>query len=129
MPDTDADQIDPRRDRVWAVNVTVAFTSYVIAETADEAERIARREERLDVDPNYSARELTKPLAELDDDGKMIPHGRSYWAGREITVNEAVGLLEPVYDDQTELMPFAEGPPPLYPRAIDDYPAERGPEL
>src|SRR5690349_5486989 len=40
----DAELIDPTRDRVWAVDVTVIFTSYVVAETREDAERIAENE-------------------------------------------------------------------------------------
>jgi hypothetical protein len=108
------EQIDPSRDRVWAVHVEVSFRAYVVAETNDEAERIANRDV-MDIEPDFSARELTKPLEQLDDDG------RSHWDGHEITVNEAVDLLMPAYDHLTELMPFAESPPPLYPQRLDDY--------
>ena len=121
MPD--ADLIDPTRDRVWAVDVTVIFTSYVVAETADEAERIAK-DEAGDVEPEFTAGELTEPLPATDAEGRSIPFGPSCWENRELTVNEAVELVashQPVYDHQTELMPFAESPPPLYPPRIDDY--------
>ena len=118
MPD--ADLIDPTRDRVWAVDVSVRFTSYVVAETADEAERIAK-DEADDLNPNFTASELTEPPN--TEDG-IIPYGRSSWDGRELTVDEAVGLIashKPTHDTATLLMPFAEGPPPLRPSRIEDY--------
>jgi hypothetical protein len=120
MPD--CDQIDPARDRVWAVDVSVNFTTYVVAETAHDAERIAEQEEGV---PRYSAHELTAQLPPYDPDYDTIPYGASRWEDRDLTVHEAVELLEPVYDRQTLLMPFAESPPPLHPRRIDDYLALR----
>ena len=120
MPD--ADPIDPTLDRVWAVDVALTYTTYVVAEDADEAEQIAR-----DVDdrpPGSSVRELTEPLDTPDADGQAIPHGRSCWEDRQLSVNEAVELIaghKPVYDTQTLLMPFADSPPPLYPPRIEDY--------
>jgi hypothetical protein len=123
MPDTDL--IDPTRDRVWAVDVSAgpSYTAYVVAETANEAERIAENEAD-DLQPTFSGREITEPLHAVDDDGWEVPSGHSRWDGRELTVNEAVELVashKPVYDDQTLLMPFADSPPPLYPPRIDDY--------
>lgn len=121
MPD--AEQIDPTRDRVWAVDVTVIFTSYVVAETADQAEQIAE-DEAGELEPEYTARELTEPLPEADPDGRSVPFGPSHSGDREVTVNQAVELIvahKSVYDDQTALMPFAEGPPLLYPPRIEDY--------
>jgi hypothetical protein len=119
MPDTAL--IDPTRDRVWAVDVNITFTTYVIAETARKAEQVAEHEEG---DPHYSARELTVPLASYDPDAGTTPYGHSCWQDRELTVNEAVELVaghKPAYDTETVLMPFAEGPPPLYPPRIEDY--------
>jgi hypothetical protein len=121
MPDDDL--IDPTVDRVWAVDVTVSFTSYVVAETADEAELIAK-DAAGDLEPDFSARELSQPLEQRDADGRAIPFGASLWNDRELTVNEAVELVashKPAYDDQTLLMPFADAPPPLYPPGIEDY--------
>jgi hypothetical protein len=122
----DAELIDPTRDRVWAVDATVTFTSYVVAESADEAERIAK-DEADDLEPEFAARELTEPPT-LEDG--VVPYGRSCWEGRHLTVEEAVELVashKPVQDGQTLLMPFADSPPPLYPPRIEDYLAERGP--
>jgi hypothetical protein len=120
MPD--ADRIDPTVDRVWAVDVTVSYTSYVVAETADEAERIAEDENDVhDLDPDFTASELTAPPT-LEDG--VVPYGRSYWEGRSLTVEEAVELVvshKPVHDPQTLLMPFADSPPPIYPPRIEDY--------
>jgi hypothetical protein len=121
MPDTDL--IDPTRDRVWAVDATVIFTSYVVAETSDEAERIAE-DEAGDLEPDFTARELTEPLEQPDGDRRIVPYGRSRWAGRDLTVNEAVELVashKPAYDTGTVLMPFADAPPPLCPPRIEDY--------
>jgi len=121
MPDTDL--IDPTRDRVWAVDVIVSYTDYVVAETAAEAERIAR-DAAGDITPDYSARELTEPLAVQDRFADSVPYGRTLWDDRELSVNEAVELVashKPVYDTQTLLMPFAAGPPPLRPPRIEDY--------
>jgi hypothetical protein len=117
----DTELIDPIRDRVWAVEVSVNYTTYVVAETAHDAERIAEHEEG---EPHYSAHELTRPLDRYDPDHNTIPYGRSSWEDRDLTVNEAVELAashKPVFDDRTLLMPFAEGPPPLYPPRIEDY--------
>ncbi len=125
MPD--ADLIDPTLDRVWAVDATVIYTAYVVAETAEEAERIAE-DEAGDLEPNFSARELTVPLEQQDADARIVPHGRSCWEGREMTVEEAVELVasqKPVYDDRTLLMPFVDSPPPIYPPQIEDYLAAR----
>jgi len=115
--------IDPTRDRVWAVDVTVAYTTYVVTETADEAEQIAEGN-AVCLEPDFSAYELTELLASPDGDGRSVPCGRARWEDRQITVNEAVELIarhKPVYDTQTQLMPFADTPPPLYPPRIEDY--------
>ena len=118
----DNDLIDPTRDRVWAVDVTVSYTTYVVAESADEAERIAEdKTEDHDLDPGFTASELTEPPN--TEDG-IIPYGRSRWEDRQITVDEAVELIarhKPVYDTQTALMPFADSPPPLCPPRVDDF--------
>src|SRR5262249_32335707 len=37
----DLDPIDPARDRVWAVEVTVRYTTYVVAETSEKALEVA----------------------------------------------------------------------------------------
>ena len=125
-----AEQIDPTRDRVWAVNVSVTYTTYVVAEDASEAERIAEDEhdddEGLfdDAPIDCYASEITEPIDPLDDGDNIVPYGRPRWKDRELTVNEAVELVarrRPVYDDQTLLMPFADSPPPLYPPRIEDY--------
>ena len=115
--------IDLTRDRVWAVDVVVSFTTYVVAETAEEAERIAE-DEGEDAVPDYCARELTEPLEPDDSDAHVVPCGHSCWQDRQITVNEAVELVaghKPVYDTETLLMPFADTPPPLYSAGIEDY--------
>lgn len=109
--------------------MTVIFTSYVVAETADEAEQIAE-DEAGDLEPEYTARELTEPLPEADPDGRSVPFGPSHCDDREITVNEAVALVashKPGYDDLT-LMPFADSPPPLQPARIEDYLADGRPD-
>jgi hypothetical protein len=120
MPD--ADLIDPTVDRVWAVDVTVSYTTYVVAETAEEAERIAE-DEAESGEPDFSGRELTEPLDPRDLDCGTVPFGRSCWEDRQITVNEAVELIashKPIYDTQTMLMPFADTPPPINPRRAED---------
>ncbi len=126
-PMPDADLIDPTLDRVWAVDATVIYTAYVVAETADEAERIAE-DEAGDLEPDFTARELTEPLEQSDGDRRIVPYGRSRWEYRELTVNEAVELVashQPVYDTETLLMPFADAPPPIYPPRIEDFLAAR----
>jgi hypothetical protein len=128
MPDTDV--IDPTVDRVWAVDVAPSggYTAYVVAKTAGEAEHIAE-DDADDLEPTFSARELSEPLPEADGNSREVPSGRSRWDGHKLTVNEAVDLVashRPVYDDQTLLMPFAEGPPPLYPPRMEDYLAGGG---
>ena len=123
MPDTE--QIDPTRDRVWAVDVTIHHTAYVIAETANEAERTAADQmDDDDLEADYDASELTEPLEPPDVDCRTVPFGTAHWDGRELTVNEAVELVashKPAYDTQTLLMPFAGSPPPLRPARIEDY--------
>jgi len=111
----DADLIDPTRDRVWAVDVTISYTTYVVAETAQDAEAIAEeatdQDRDLDTDDEYVACELTEPLA---DDGGIVAWGHSLWDGQQVTVNEAVDLIaphRPVRDTQTMLMPFVDEPP------------------
>ena len=68
--------IDPTVDHVWAVDVVDSYTVYVVAETAEEAERIAEETE-----PAYRARELTEPLDPTHGDGTFIS-----WRSREATV-------------------------------------------
>ncbi len=100
---------------------------HLIAETADEAERIAE-DEAGDLQPDFTAREVTEPLEQPDGDRRIVPYGRSRWKGRDLTVNEAVELIAshmPVYDTETLLMPFADSPPPIYPPRIEDYRAAR----
>jgi hypothetical protein len=113
----DADLIDPRRDLVWAVDVRLAYPTYVIGETAERATEIAADavdEDRwLDTDDEYVARPLTGPLP---DDGDVVPWGHSLWGDRQLTVNEVLELIErhrPVYDTQTLLMPFVDALPPM----------------
>jgi hypothetical protein len=121
----DADLIDPRRDRVWAVDVTITYTTYVVAETADKANEIARdaadEDRRLPATSDeYSAREVAEPVG---DDGRIVAWGHSLWDGEQMTVNEAVDLVaahRPVYDTQTILMPFVDSPPPSYPEPAAD---------
>jgi len=113
----DADLIDPRRDRLWAVGVRLTYMSYVVAETAEKAAEIAadasQEERRWGTDEEYRPRPLTEPLA---DEGGMVAWGRSLWDGHQLTVNEVVELLErhrPVHDTRTLLMPFVDAPPPM----------------
>jgi hypothetical protein len=121
----DAELIDPTRDRVWAVEVTVTYTTYVVVKDASEAERIG--EDKVDEDEDlrenavtrYLASELTKPLDLHEEDDDLVPWGRSRWEHRELTVNEAVDLVashKPVYDTEVVLIPFVDSPPPIYPR-------------
>jgi hypothetical protein len=119
----DAELIDLTRDRVWAVAVIVSYTDYVVAETAREAERIAK-DAAGDVEPEFSARELTEPLEEQTRFADSVPYGRTTFEGRELTVNDAVALIashKPAFDTETVLMPFADSPPPLHPAQIEDY--------
>jgi len=119
----DADLIDPTRDRVWAVDVTVQYTTYVIAETAEEAEDIAedatdedRKEDTFD---EYLAREMTEPDLLYGD---SIPWGHSLWDGQQVTVNEAVDLLaphRPVRDTLTLPLPLIDTPPAEGPEMAD----------
>jgi hypothetical protein len=113
----DADLIDPTRDRVWAVDVTVTYTTYVIAEARDAAEKIA--DDASDEDlrlaacrEEYRAGELTAPLP--GDEGRTIAWGHSLWGEEQLTVNEAVALIAsraPVQDTRTLLMPFVDAAP------------------
>ena len=119
----DADLIDPTRDRVWAVDVTISYTTYVVAETAEDAEAIAEdatdEDGELGTDDEYVACEMTEPLA---DDGGTVAWGHSLWDGRQVTVNEAVELIaphRPVRDTQTMLMPFVDEPPAERPEVAD----------
>jgi hypothetical protein len=107
---------------VWAVAVTVNYTDYVVADTAREAERIAK-DAAGDVEPDFSARELTEPLAVQERFADSVPYGRTTFEGRELTVNEAVELIashKPVYDTETVLMPFVDSPPPIHPPRGED---------
>jgi hypothetical protein len=126
----DADLIDPRHDRVWAVDVTVTYTTYVVAETADKANEIARDASGEDRElaatrDEYRAREIPEPVG---DDGGIVAWGHSLWDGQHLTVNEAVELVaahRPDYDTQTLLMPFVDSPPPIYPEPATDGLAAR----
>jgi hypothetical protein len=119
----DADLIDPRRDRMWAVDVTMTYATYVVAETADKANKIAHdasdEDRRLTATSDeYRARELAEPVG---DDGTIVAWGHSLWDGQQLTVNEAVELIaahRPVYDTRTLLMPFVDSPPPIYPGPV-----------
>jgi hypothetical protein len=111
----DADLIDPTRDRVWAVDVTISYTTYVVAETAEDAEAIAEEatdeDRKEDTGDEYLAREMTEPDPLYGD---AIAWGHSLWDGQQVTVNEAWELLAanaPVRDTQTMLMPFVDEPP------------------
>ena len=122
----DAELIDPARDRVWAVEVIVCYTDFVVAETGDEAKRVAK-DAAGDVQPEFFARELTEPLEEQTRFADSVPYGRTTFEGRELTVNEAVALIashKPAFDTETILMPFANTPPPLHPAQIEDYLAD-----
>ena len=122
----DAELIDPTRDRVWAVEVIVCYTDFVVAETADEAKRVAK-DAAGDVVPEFFARELTEPLEEQTRFADSVPYGRTTFEGRELTVNEAVALItshKPAFDTETALMPFTDTPPPIYPRRGEGDAAE-----
>jgi hypothetical protein len=113
----DADVIDPTRDRVWAVDVTVTYTTYVVAESADRAEEIASdasdEDRRLAACcEEYRAGKLTAPVP--GDEGRTIAWGHSLWGEDQLTVNEAVALIAsraPVQDTSTLLMPFVDAAP------------------
>jgi hypothetical protein len=113
----DADLIDPTRDRVWAVDVTVTYTTYVVADAGDAAEKIADDASDEDLQfgscsARYLARELTAPLG--GGEGEVIAWGRSLWGEEQLTVNEAVALIAsrvPVQDTSTLLMPFVDAAP------------------
>jgi hypothetical protein len=119
----DADLIDPRRDRVWAVEVTTTYTTYVVAETAEKANEIARDASDEDrwlvaTSDEYRGRELVE---QVGDDGRIVAWGHSLGDGQQLTVDEAVELIaahRPVYDTQTLLMPFVDSPPPIYPGPV-----------
>jgi hypothetical protein len=117
------EQVDPTRDRVWAVEVDASYTAYVIAPTGVEAKQIAK-DEADHVDPSYYAHEVTEPLAPHHPDAESTLYGPSRCEDRELTVNEAVELIasrKPAFDTETVLMPFADSPPPLHPARIEDY--------
>jgi hypothetical protein len=117
----DADLIDPRRDRVWAVDVTMTYTTYVVAESADAAleiaEEAADEDRALGTDDDYVATELTETVSEADG---IVAWGHSLHDGQQVTVNEAVELVaphRPVRDTLTLLMPFIHEPPAERPEA------------
>ncbi len=124
---TDADLIDPTRDRVWAIDVTVRYTTYAVAETGAKAEEIA--DDAADEDlrlacrsEEYRARELTEPQG---DDGEVVAWGHSLWDDRQLTVGEVIDLIasaRPVHDTQTLLMPFVDALTPAL-RALPGVPA------
>jgi hypothetical protein len=116
----DADLVDPARDRVWAVEVTIRYTSYVVAETSEKALEIAEDAVYEDCrsfssQDEYRARQLSEPV---EGDGDVVPWGRTCWGDQQLTVNEAIELIasrRPVPDTRTLLMPFADMPEGLAP--------------
>jgi hypothetical protein len=119
----DVDPIDPARDRVWAVEVTIRYATYVVAETSEKALEIAEDATGEDCrsfsgQDEYRARELSEPL---EGDGDVIPWGPTCWGDQQLTVNEAIELIggrRPVHDTRTLLMPFADAPPPIHPEGL-----------
>src|SRR3977135_3424708 len=91
------EQFDPRRHRVFAVDVTRIYRTYVVAKDAERAVRLAAEREGDDLDDehtsadgDYVASELTSPLGEID---RTLPWGPAAWGRRELTVNQALELV------------------------------------
>jgi hypothetical protein len=83
------DQFDPARHRVWAVDVTHSYRTYVVAETVDEAEVAAAAPAGEQV-AGYDVQQLKVPLRESD---AALPWGPARWGRRYLTVNEALRLI------------------------------------
>lgn len=114
----DYSQFDPKRHKVWRVSCELRWIMYVVAEDDLGAERIAQMHAREELQemglvPKFYPSEMYRPRPV--DDG-TLPWGPINWQGKELTLNQAVELVNqqrPVYDTETELMPFADSPPPL----------------
>jgi hypothetical protein len=89
------DQFDPTHQHVFAVDVTHSYRTYVVAETAEEAEADAgaHRDEDRDLaeeSVTFVTQELTTPLGDSDE---TLPWGPSRWGRRWLTVNDALHLI------------------------------------
>ena len=92
---TQSDLFDPERLRVFAVDVTHSYRTYVFAQTAEDAGAIggahAGEDRELGVESTgYGTQELTAPLPVADD---MPAWGPVRWGRRALTVNEALRLI------------------------------------
>jgi hypothetical protein len=89
------EQFDPARHRVFAVDVTCRYRTYVVAEDADQADDVAAmhedddREWADDVDRVVSV--LEGPLPDAEE--RTLPWGPIGWGRRELTVSEALDLV------------------------------------
>jgi hypothetical protein len=91
-----SEQFDPTRHRIFAVDVTRSYRTYVVADSAEAADRLAMRHEDGDLDWYDASRdaevsEVTAPLTESDD--QTLPWGPYRWGRRELTVNQALELV------------------------------------
>jgi hypothetical protein len=89
-----SEHFDPRRHRVWAVDVTHTYRTYVVAESAEEADAAAAAHTDADLGVETArrvTRQLTLPLPESDD---AVAWGPVRWGRRWLRVNELLRLLE-----------------------------------
>lgn len=116
----ETDTFDPTRHRVWEVEMTMQYTTYVIAADRDDAEECAfaySREDERWAEWDSHVTELDAMPVETDEG--RVPWGPNLWNGKKLTVAEAVAWVQnpkcgpPQYDTQTMLMPFVAEPPPL----------------
>ncbi len=123
--EADENRFDPRRHKVYRVNATIRYETFVVAESPREAEEIAGEYGHDDFQRghydewDFDADEIARGPWSDDE-----PHGPILWGGKKLTVDEALALIAdpppegcsgpPAYDTATVLMPFVDAPPPRW---------------
>lgn len=88
------DEFDPTRHRVWRVEASIYYTTYVVAETYKDAEEIAGEHEREDRDGRDASFDATEMKAgDVAFDGDILPWGPNQRDGKDLTVNDALAVL------------------------------------
>lgn len=108
------EQIDPQRHRLFLLFGSVAYATWVVAESEEAARKEAATHVREDTDGVEPTLSVMRPERRPGDD--VIAWGPSMHGDRELNVQEVYDLLaalNPEYDRQTLLMPFVSTPPPL----------------